>query len=152
MNVPASVCASPARRASRLLALTLGFALSLALGVLDSASAKLETWRQETSAAFSKGKREGVVISDNGVARLAQAIEPTSKLDATRVWDLARTDQGAIFAATGDSGQVFRREGGRMMRPGPSPSTPTTRRPSPWPPCPMGACSRGPARAARWSR
>src|SRR5215210_8703439 len=111
MNVQSSVFASPNRPAFRLPALLVVFALLLALGALERAVAKLETWRQETSAAFSKGKREGVVISDNGRARLAQAIEPTSKLDATRVWDLARTGQGVIFAATGDSGRVFRREG-----------------------------------------
>jgi len=106
-----SLYTSSIRRTIKLTAPLIASIFLLALGVLDSAFAKLESWRQETSAAFSKGKREGVVISDNGVARLAQAIEPTSKIDATRVWDLARTNQGAIFAATGDSGQVFRREG-----------------------------------------
>src|SRR6185312_13322211 len=33
------------------------------------------------------------------------------KLDAARVWDLARTAQGVVYAATGDGGKVFRREG-----------------------------------------
>ncbi len=111
MTERTSLHTSPSRPAIKLSVLLFASIFLLTLGVLDSASAKLETWRQETSVAFSKGKREGVVISDNGVARLAQAIEPTSKVDATRVWDLARTGQGAIFAATGDSGQVFRREG-----------------------------------------
>ncbi len=111
MTRRSSLYTSSIRRTIKLTAPLIASIFLLALGVLDSAFAKLESWRQETSAAFSKGKREGVVISDNGVARLAQAIEPTSKIDATRVWDLARTNQGAIFAATGDSGQVFRREG-----------------------------------------
>ncbi|MBV8314506.1 MAG: hypothetical protein JOZ53_06175 [Planctomycetaceae bacterium] len=72
--------------------------------------AKLETWRQDTSAAFSKGRRERVVISDGGRVRLGQSSSPVGKLDVEHVWDLARTDQGVIFAATGDAGKVFRRE------------------------------------------
>ena len=72
--------------------------------------AKLETWRQDTSAAFAKGHRERVVISDGGRVRLGQSSSPVGKLDAVHVWDLARTDQGVIFAATGDAGKVFRRE------------------------------------------
>ncbi|MHC5542600.1 hypothetical protein ACYOEI_30615, partial [Singulisphaera rosea] len=37
------------------------------------AAAKLETWRQETSAAFSKGHRERIVVAENGRVRLAQS-------------------------------------------------------------------------------
>ena len=72
--------------------------------------AKLETWRQETSSAFAKGRRERVVLSDTGRVRLAQSLAPVGTLDAARVWDLARGPEGAIFAASGDAGKVFRRE------------------------------------------
>src|SRR5437764_575266 len=75
------------------------------------AHAKLETWRQETASAFTKGKRDHVVISDNGRIRLAQELKPAQKIDALRVWDLARTNEGVTYAATGDAGKVFRREG-----------------------------------------
>jgi hypothetical protein len=71
--------------------------------------AKVETWRQEGASAFGKGHREGVVISDRGRVRLAQAIKGTARLDAARVWDLARTRDGAVYAATGNDGKVFRR-------------------------------------------
>src|SRR5208337_1497765 len=47
-----------------------------------SAWAKLETWRQEGAAAFSKHHRERVVISDQGHARLGQALLPTGPLAA----------------------------------------------------------------------
>jgi hypothetical protein len=74
------------------------------------ASAKVETWRQEGPTAFAKSHREGVVISDNGRVRLGHAVSPLGSLKVDRVWDLARTRDGALFAATGDKGQVFRRE------------------------------------------
>ncbi len=85
--------------------------VSVALALAPSALAKLETWRQDTSSAFGKGHRERVVISDNGRVRLGQDLKPTAKLDANRVWDLARTAQGVVYAATGDAGKVFHHEG-----------------------------------------
>jgi hypothetical protein len=72
-----------------------------------AAWAKVETWRQEGPAAFSKAHREGVVVSDNGRVRLGHALAPLGSLSAERVWDLARTREGIVLAATGDSGKVF---------------------------------------------
>jgi hypothetical protein len=74
------------------------------------AQAKLETWRQEGAAAFSKHRREHVVISDQGHVRLGRSLQPTGTLAAERVWDLARGRDGTLYAATGDSGKVFRQE------------------------------------------
>jgi hypothetical protein len=76
---------------------------------LGSARAKLETWRQEGAAAFSKHHRERVVISDKGKVRLGHALVTTGPIAAERVWDLARASDGVVYAATGDSGKVFRR-------------------------------------------
>jgi hypothetical protein len=101
-----SPAARPIPRASLLL---LGFFLST-LGIPNLARAKLETWRQETSAAFTKGHRERVVVSDSGRVRLGQALSPLATLEAVHVWDLAQTGQGVLYAATGDEGKVFRRE------------------------------------------
>src|SRR3954454_9788980 len=98
----------PGKRGSLLL---LGLMLAPALGIAGAALAKLETWREETSSAFAKGRRERVVISDSGRVRLGQALNPQGTLDATHVWDLARTTGGDLYAATGDEGKVFRREG-----------------------------------------
>ncbi|HEX8204020.1 MAG TPA: hypothetical protein VF590_26325, partial [Isosphaeraceae bacterium] len=90
----------------RLVALLVGV-----VGVTASAlGAKVETWRQDTAAALAKGRKERVVVSDSGVVRLGQQVRPTASLGAARVWDLARAG-GAYYAATGDEGQVFRREG-----------------------------------------
>ncbi len=38
------------------------------------------------------------------------AVAPVGSLTAARVWDLARTRDGSLLAATGDAGKVFRRE------------------------------------------
>ncbi len=73
------------------------------------ATAKVETWRQEGPSAFARAHKEGVVISDNGRVRLGHSVAPVGKLEAARVWDLARTADGSILAATGDSGRVYRR-------------------------------------------
>jgi hypothetical protein len=72
--------------------------------------ARLDTWREDSAAAFAKGRREGVVVSDSGHVRLGHALRPLGTLDCARVWDLARGPQGEIYAATGDEGKVFRRE------------------------------------------
>ena len=90
--------------------------VAMGLGLVAAASrpgpawATVETWRQEGPTAFAKCHREGVVVSDNGRVRLGHAVSPFGSLSAARVWDLARTKDGALFAATGDSGQIFRRE------------------------------------------
>jgi len=82
----------------------------LAAWWMPAARAKVETWRQEGPTAFTKAHREGVVISDAGRVRLGHSVAPLGSLPADRVWDLARTRAGALFAATGDSGKIFRRE------------------------------------------
>lgn len=82
---------------------------ALTVAVAASAWAKVETWRQEGAAAFSKYHRESVVISDQGRIRLGQALVPTGPLAAERVWDLVRAGDGTVFAATGDAGKVFRK-------------------------------------------
>src|SRR4051812_18502811 len=105
--IPNAFVDRPGKRGSLLL---LGLILAPALGIAGAAIAKLETWRQETSSAFAKGRRERVVISDSGRIRLGQALNPLGTLDATHVWDLARTHSGELYAATGDEGKVFRRE------------------------------------------
>ena len=90
--------------------------VAVGLGVVAAASrpepawATVETWRQEGPTAFAKCHREGVVVSDNGRVRLGHAVSAFGSLSAARVWDLARTKDGTLFAATGDSGQIYRRE------------------------------------------
>lgn len=76
-----------------------------------AAAAKLEIWKQDTAAAFGKGKKERVVISDSGRVRLARELQPLGRIDAARVWDLVRAGDD-LYAATGDEGKVFRQRAG----------------------------------------
>ncbi len=87
-----------------------GLCLAATLSLLTPLWAKVESWRQEGSSAFAKFHRENVVVSDTGRVRLGHALERVGSLNAGRVWDLARTRDGVLLAATGDSGQVFRRD------------------------------------------
>src|SRR4051812_7993965 len=97
------------RRTFRTMATRPGWlAVAATLTLMGTAGAKLETWRQEGSAAFAKHHRERVVISDQGHVRLGQELVPTGALAAERVWDMARARDGTAYAATGDAGKVFR--------------------------------------------
>ncbi len=78
--------------------------------IAASAVAKVETWRQEGPGAFAKAHREGVVVSDSGRIRLGHALAPLGSIGVERVWDLARTREGILLAATGDGGKVMGRE------------------------------------------
>jgi hypothetical protein len=95
----------------RWIGLTLACALCALVSVPSAHAGKVETWRIDTSSALAKGKRERVVVSDSGRVRLGQTLDPTETLDAMRVWDLVRGPDGSIYAATGDAGRVFRRQG-----------------------------------------
>ncbi len=90
-----------------------GWAVVVAVGLIGpawAATSRVETWRQEGASAFGKGREDRVVISDSGRVRLAARVAPTAPLEAARVWDLARAG-GSVFAATGDEGRIFRRDG-----------------------------------------
>ncbi|MFO0960276.1 MAG: hypothetical protein U0800_23020 [Isosphaeraceae bacterium] len=88
-----------------------GLILLASIVSLGAVAAGIETWKEDTAAAFRKGRRDGVTVSDAGRIRLARKLVAAPKLDALRVWDLARSSDGALYAATGDEGKVFRRRG-----------------------------------------
>lgn len=90
--------------------LVVGLACVATIFATAAVCAKLETWRVDTAASFNKTKRDRLVVSDTGRVQLAHGLKSLGTLDASRVWDLARTSQGVLYAATGDEGKVFRRE------------------------------------------
>lgn len=79
-------------------------------GVVASALAKDEVWRQDTAAAFNKAKKQGVVVTDQGTVRLARAVERAGDVAVERVWDLAIANDGSLYAATGDQGTLWKRD------------------------------------------
>lgn len=98
------------RTARRAVVLGVACAASL-LSARLPALGRLETWKEESASAFGKGRRERVVISDTGRVRLGHALKTLGTLDAAHVWDLALGPKGELYAATGDQGKVFRRDG-----------------------------------------
>src|SRR4051794_5003050 len=85
----------------------------IVVGSAAAIGAKVETWRHDSASAFGKGKKERVVVSDTGRVRLGRSLGPVGSIAAARVWDLARDPRGAVYAATGDEGKVFRLDGDR---------------------------------------
>jgi outer membrane protein assembly factor BamB len=85
--------------------------LAVLLLAAPAALAGERAWRHDTREAFADATRDGVVLAESGHVRLAQEIDATADLDAARVWAIAHAMDGAVFAATGDDGRVFRREG-----------------------------------------
>lgn len=77
----------------------------------QATAGKVETWRHDGNSSLGKGRREQVVLSESGRVRLALKLEPIGTLNVNQVWDLARAKDGTLFAATGNSGQVFHRVG-----------------------------------------
>jgi hypothetical protein len=80
-----------------------------------SLPAKEQVWRHESASALDGGRREGVVVTGSGRVRLAPTIAPVEGLEATRVWDLAATPDGSIWAATGDQGRIYRLRDGAWV-------------------------------------
>lgn len=69
-------------------------------------AATVTTWRQSTKTDFDRGEAEGVVISRDGEITLGREIQEIADLKCGSVWDLARTPQGKLYAATALPGQV----------------------------------------------
>jgi hypothetical protein len=107
---PASLCGKCARALNRRKLATWALLAAFVIAPATALAGKLETWRQDTAAAFAKGHKERIVVSDAGRIRLGREIQPTEAIDAGQVWALARS-KGAVYAATGNAGKVFRREG-----------------------------------------
>ncbi len=82
--------------------------MMLPLANAQWANAKEEIWRHDTAATLGKGRLDGVVLSGNGRVGLARVVAKVGELEAARVWDLAETADGTLWAATGDQGRIFR--------------------------------------------
>jgi sugar lactone lactonase YvrE len=86
-------------------------AASTMLFVLIAASAwagKVDTWRQNSTADFDKGKYHRTVATDRGQIRLSRELKPWSDLSAAFVWDLAHDKDGNLYAATGEEGKIIK--------------------------------------------
>src|SRR5947209_16362436 len=71
-------------------------------------AAKVKVWNQNTPAAYEKAQLRQVVVSSEGVVRLARQLKPFAGLDATHVWDVVEDKDGNLIVATSNEGKVFK--------------------------------------------
>src|SRR5688572_23719084 len=81
---------------------------ALALGVAPASAAKVKVWHQFTPAHFDKAKFQQAVVTSEGALRLASELQPLANLGVANVWAIVENAQGALFAATGDEGKLYR--------------------------------------------
>ena len=66
------------------------------------------TWEQSKFEDLSKGTAKGIAIRSNGGLELAPAFRTVATTPSTYVWSVAADRDGAIYAATGAPGRVYR--------------------------------------------
>src|ERR1035438_7665873 len=79
----------------------------LAVPLLASTST---TWEMTSFSDFVKGKFDGVSLGRDGRLSLAPKLDPLFPSEQPVIWSVASGPDGAIYAATGHRGRVFRIE------------------------------------------
>src|SRR5579859_3174349 len=88
--------------------------LSLLIVLCNAASgeaAKVKVWHQHGQPSFDKAKFDHAVVSSEGVLTLSRRLKLLANPGAANVWALAEATDGALYAATGDEGKIFRIDG-----------------------------------------
>jgi outer membrane protein assembly factor BamB len=86
----------------------LAAATCLLIVAASSEAAKVKVWQQNTPAHYDKAQLKGAVVSSEGTLRLSRQLKPLTGLDASHVWDVIEDKDGALIAATGDEGRVYK--------------------------------------------
>lgn len=68
---------------------------------------KLKTWTTAGPQGWDASKLSGVVLSQEGVARLSRRLEPLPDLGVSHVWAVIADSRGGAYLATGGPGQVM---------------------------------------------
>src|SRR5262245_43644451 len=89
------------------LSLLLALALMLAASA-DLCAGKVKTWHHHRPGDQERAEFQQVVMSSEGTLRLSRKLRPIAKLDAAHVWAVVEDHQGALYAATGDEGKLYR--------------------------------------------
>jgi hypothetical protein len=87
-----------------------GVALTLLrLAYVPSVSSSGTTaWEMNSYADFVRGRFEGVSLSREGRLSLAPKVETLFTSDQAVIWSMAPGPDGSLYAATGNSGRVYR--------------------------------------------
>ena len=87
--------------------LSLAVCAGLAVPLLASTSA---TWEMTSFADFVKGKFDGVSLGRDGRLSLAPKLDTLFTSEQPVIWSVATAPDGALYAATGHRGRIFRIE------------------------------------------
>ncbi len=74
----------------------------------SSEAAKVKVWQQNAPGNYDKANLKGAVVSNEGTLRLSRQLKSLTGLDATHVWDVIEDKDGALIAATGDEGKIYK--------------------------------------------
>jgi hypothetical protein len=83
------------------------FALSLSAATAAFASGTT-AWEMSSYADFIRGKFDGISLSRDGRITLGPKIDPIFTSDQPVVWTAAEGPDGAIYAATGNRGRIYK--------------------------------------------
>jgi hypothetical protein len=82
--------------------------LLLVLDVTTLGAVSSQTWRQRELADFENAQLHGVSLSADGTIRLAPPLDLLYEADEPYIWALAEGADGAIYAAGGNDGAIYR--------------------------------------------
>lgn len=83
-------------------------AVVLLLGPSLLPAAKVQVWHRHTPDQYDKAQLKQMVLSNEGVLRLARQLRPLAGLDAAHVWDMVEDRDGNLYVATGDDGKIYK--------------------------------------------
>ena len=72
---------------------------------------KVKTVTVSNPSQYDKASSQQVVVSSEGTVRLARFLKPLAgegPFDAARIWDVVEDNAGNLYAATGDTGKIFK--------------------------------------------
>ena len=92
----------------RRLAYAAAWCAALALNAFPSGTA---TWELNSYADFIRGRFNGLSLSREGRLSLSPKVDTLFTSDQPVIWALAQTPDGAIYAATGHRGRLYKIDG-----------------------------------------
>ncbi len=83
-------------------------ALAFCVIAVTAYGATSTAWEISGYSEFLKGRLSGVSLTADGLLQLGPSIRFRADLDQPALWSIAAAPDGSVYAATGNSGKVFR--------------------------------------------
>jgi outer membrane protein assembly factor BamB len=71
-------------------------------------AAKVKVWHQHAPGQYDKAQFKQMVLTNEGVLRLARQLRPLAGIEAAHIWDMIEDRDGNLFVATGDEGKIYK--------------------------------------------